>query len=54
MRVKYIRFSVESTKLVESRINEELKGWKITKLIYFGMEEVDGNWVVDFIGEINE
>jgi hypothetical protein len=53
MKVKVVRFGASDIKSVEKRLNEELLGWNITKIVKIDMIECITGWRVILIGEVD-
>ena len=54
MRIKYCDFEVPKNK-IEERLNEELKGWKIKKIIQIKITKISPKLMrAVFIGEVSD
>jgi len=54
LKVKFIKCRVDSADKIEHRINEELKGWKMKKIVYLTLKPYGEYIQITLIGEIDE
>ena len=54
VKIKFRQFVVVDNLDIEDRINEELKGWKITKIISLKVKSFGELVRVTLIGEVDE
>jgi hypothetical protein len=53
VKIKFRQFMVNDVGDIERRINEELLGWKITKIVTLTVKQYDGFHMITLVGEVD-